>query len=102
MTNFKRIAQKNDLLRTTFFPLLGRVIATRSVAESPDREEILEAVRSFNDFTPYNDPHGEHDFGKVVVRGEPYFWKIDYYDADYRYFQEDGNRVLTIMRASEY
>lgn len=97
-----KIAQKNDTCRITF--LFCKVVMTEGVANGPNREEVITAVRSFtsNMFTPANDPHGEHDFGQVEVNGTKYFWKFDYYDASYQYFQEDGNRVLTIMRADEY
>jgi len=102
MSGAAKIARKNDLCRTTF--LLCRVVMKEGVALSPDREEVLSAVRSFSSkqFTLGNDPHGEHDFGEVDVNGTRYFWKFDYYDDSYEYFQEDGNRVLTIMRADEY
>jgi len=98
----KQIAKKNDLFRTTFFPFLGKLIFTDSVASDPNRERIITAVREFNTFNEDNDPHGEHDFGRFTVEGEKFFWKIDYYDSNYEFFQEDGNRVLTIMRAEEY
>ncbi len=98
----KKIAQKNDTCRITF--LCCKVVMTDGVAGSPDKEEVITAVRSFTSdmFTPGNDPHGEHDFGEVDVNGSKYFWKFDYYDQSYQHFQEDGHRVLTIMRADEY
>lgn len=37
-------------------------------------------VRKFDQFTPDNDPHEEHDFGAFDLAGEQLFWKIDYYD----------------------
>lgn len=98
----KDIARKNDLCRTTF--MFCKVLLTRSVADSPDREDIITAVREFpeDQFTPNNDPYGEHDFGAFDVNGTKYFWKFDYYDSNYEGFQENGNRVLTIMRSDEY
>lgn len=97
-----KIAQKNDTCRITF--MFCRVVMTEGVAHSPGKEEVITAVRSFTPemFTPDNDPYGEHDFGQVEVNGTKYFWKFDYYDSNYEYFQEDGHRVLTIMRADEY
>ena len=94
------IARKNDLFRTTFMG--GRVLLTQGVRESKALDEILTTVRAFNTFTPDNDPYGEHDFGKVTVNDEDYFFKIDYFDENYQYFKEDGNRVLTVMRTDEY
>ena len=98
--NNETIARKNDLFRTTFMG--GRVLFTEGVRESEELDEILTAVRTFNMFTPDNDPYGEHDFGKITVNDEDYFFKIDYFDENYQYFKEDGNRVLTVMRTDEY
>ncbi len=80
--NTARIAELNDVLRTTF--LTGRVLMTEGVRALPDalQSSIVEAVQSFQDFTPDNDPHGEHDFGAVTIEGEKVFWKIDYYAPD--------------------
>ena len=65
-------------------------------------------VQSFADFNADNDPYGEHDFGSFEVAGEPFFWKIDYYDTDMACESDDPSdpekttRVLTIMLAAEY
>lgn len=80
---------------------------TEGVLEAGPRvPAIITAVRAFNDFTQANDPHGEHDFGKVVVDREEYFWKIDYYDDNFENGAnpEEGSvcRLLTIMRTNEY
>jgi hypothetical protein len=69
---------------------------------------LVVAVRDFNDFTPDNDPHGEHDFGAIEHEGARYFWKIDAYDLSLTFGSPDPadpsvtTRVLTIMRADEY
>lgn len=103
-----RIRDLNDELRKTFST--GRVMLTSGVQalEESDRAELLHAVQQFNDFTAANDPYGEHDFGRVIVGGEGYFWKIDYFDNDLQYQSPDPadatvtTRVLTIMREDEY
>lgn len=107
-----RIAELNDLLRTTF--LTGKVLFTEGVAglRDDDRSAIVEAVQNFRTFNRDNDPYGEHDFGSVDIESVgKVFWKIDYYDRDYRYRSDDPadpadptktRRVLTIMLASEY
>ena len=104
-----RIADLNDLLRTTF--LTGKVVMTEGIADLDEaqRSQVVEAVQTFRHFTPDNDPHGEHDFGSFDVNGVGrVFWKIDYYDLAYSYHSEDAadptktRRVLTIMLASEY
>lgn len=106
--NTALIAELNDVLRTTF--LTGRVLMTAGIRALPDDLQscIVEAVQSFRDFTPDNDPHGEHDFGAVTIQGEKVFWKIDYYAPDLMHGSEDPSdpkqtrRVLTIMLAGEY
>jgi hypothetical protein len=105
----QEIARLNDELRTTF--ITGRVSMTDGVASQPEevRLVILTMVREFSEFTPDNDPLGEHDFGSFdhPVAGR-IFWKIDYYDRTLTAGSEDPAdktktvRVLTIMLASEY
>ena len=104
-----KVAELNDLLRTTF--LTGKVVFTEGVRAlgDDDRSAILTQVREFSEFTADNDPHGEHDFGAIEQEGGGrIFWKIDYYDAEYHYHSPDPadptvtRRVLTIMLAEEY
>jgi len=96
------IARKNDLIRKN---LRGAIIlltpGVQSLSEK-DREALFQKIREFEDFNEGNDPYGEHDFGAVNHNGVKYFFKFDYLDDSLRYFKEDGNRVLTIMRADEY
>lgn len=103
-----KIAALNDLLRTTF--LTGRVVVTEGVRALSEatREEIITKVRTFDEFSPDNDPYGEHDFGAVTVDGIKAFWKIDYYDCTLSILSDDPAdpaktcRVLTVMLAEEY
>ena len=107
-TSQARVRALNDALRMTFAG--GRVMLTRGVEATSGLEKaaVLQAVRTFSNFASDNDPYGEHDFGRVVVAGVGYFWKIDYYDQDYRYQSPDPAdeavtaRVMTIMREGEY
>ena len=107
------IAHLNDRFRrrpTT----RGKMYVTPTVMALADRHDdafpkLIMAVRSFNAFTPDNDPYGEHDFGAIEMHGEKWFWKIDYYaDANCEWGAEDPAdetkcfRVLTVMHASEY
>jgi hypothetical protein len=101
------IQRLNDQLRTTLHG--GRIVMTRNVAALPTLEQraIFIAVQAFDAFTFDNDPYGEHDFGRVEVNGEAYFWKIDYYTPDMAQGAEDPadpqtTRVLTIMHVNEY
>lgn len=112
------IAQQNDLFRSMVHipqfgspDIDGKVLVTRSIAALPPVTQIviLARVRDFDAFTPDNDPYGEHDFGAFT---EPdagkVFWKIDYFDRDYRHHSSDPadpavtRRVLTVMLADEY
>lgn len=107
MTTKQAIAKANDLFRTTMIQTpRHRVMLTSGVAQGLNREKVISAVMAFNNFTKENDPYGEHDFGKVIVDDEAYFWKIDYYDEKYEYGGDpkEGpvSRVLTIMLANEY
>lgn len=98
----------NDLFRTTFLPIFGRVLLTPGVANHPSREAVISAVRAFDQFNEDNDPYGEHDFGAIELDHERFYWKIDYYDQGYQQGSEDPNnpiitrRLLTIMLAEEY
>ena len=40
--------------------------------------------------------------GAVVVEGQKYFFKIDYYDENYEFYKPLCNHVMVIMRADEY
>jgi hypothetical protein len=103
-----RIRELNDKLRTT--GLTGQILMTQGINSLSEdmKSRIAEAVQSFTDFTPDNDPHGEHDFGAFTIEGHKVFWKIDYYAPDMMHGSEDPadpaktRRVLTIMLAQEY
>jgi len=65
-------------------------------------------VAEFNDFTPENDPHGEHDFLSFEHCNRTWFWKCDYYDKEMDGGSEDPadpdktTRVGTLMLAEDY
>ena len=103
-----KIRALNDAFRTTMTG--GRVVMTAGVDALPSdvKAMVIRQVATFTEFTPGNDPHGEHDFGNFEVAGQRFFWKIDYYDPSMEFGSEDPadpaktTRVLTIMLASEY
>ncbi|MCL4230387.1 MAG: DUF3768 domain-containing protein [Dehalococcoidia bacterium] len=101
-----RVRELNDRFRKSFEG--GHVLITRGVEATGYVSDLLDRVRTFDSFTPDNDPYGEHDFGSFSLRGQDYFWKIDYYDPELRFHSEDKadpartQRVLTVMRADEY
>lgn len=102
------IRRLNDAFRTTLSG--GNIFMTPGVAALPaaDSAAVLARVVAFADFTPANDPHGEHDFGAFDHAGTKYFWKIDCYAPDMMHGSDNPadpartRRVLTIMRADEY
>ena len=103
-----KIRVLNDRFRRTFHG--GKVLMTSGVSSLSFPQQIVlqNLVRTFDDFDEDNDPYGEHDFGKIDLNDETYFWKIDYYDVDFECLSPDPtdetvtNRVLTVMRADEY
>ena len=105
MTDIKTL---NDNFRKTFTG--GQVLLTAGIDSLPtdDVANIMLLVQNFTDFTPDNDPYGEHDFGSFDYKGNKIFWKIDYYDLNHKYMSENPanpnitNRVLTIMTVYEY
>ena len=106
----ERIRDLNDGFRKTLDPALGRVMLTAGVDALPSevRARAIQKVAAFDNFAAGNDPHGEHDFGGMVVDGETVLFKIDYYDPTLESGSEDPadptktTRVLTLMLAAEY
>ncbi len=102
------IAQLNDQLRCHARD--GQLAITSGIMDLGPRAvpAVLEAVRSFDQFSPDNDPYGERDFGALTVLGHRIFWKIDYYDRNLQFGSPDPadpavtTRVLIIMLAGEY
>jgi len=86
------------------------IVATPSIVNlsQSTRASILEAIRTFDEFTEDNDPYGEHDFGSVNIEGGKYFFKIDYYNPTMERHSDNPadpqrtSRVMTIMQADEY
>ena len=104
----EKIRALNDAFRTTMTG--GKVFLTAGIDALPSdvKAVLIRRVAMFSDFTPDNDPHGEHDFGSFEIAGHKIFWKIDAYDAEMRFGSEGPadpsktTRVLTIMLAEEY
>lgn len=104
----RQIAALNDAFRTSFNG--GILVLTTGIQALPEevQVEILYKVRTFDEFTLDNDPHGEHDFGSLTVQGHRVFFKIDYYNLSMKFHSENAadsrvtSRVLTVMLAGEY
>ena len=107
-TRTERIRALNDRLCTTGEG--GNVVITRGLAalDAEVLAKIIAAVQCFDQFTPDNDPYGEHDCAITEVAGERVMFKIDYYNHTLQGHSPDASdpdvttRVLTIMLASEY
>ncbi len=106
----ERIRALNDAFRSTLDPKAGRVMLTAGVDALPSdvKATAIRKVATFSDFSPDNDPHGEHDFGSFDLAGHTFFWKLDYYDEALAFGSNDPAdpeqtiRVLTLMLAAEY
>ena len=112
----QRIAEQNDWFRKKYAEdgvsatEHGKHIMTRGCFTLPMEKqlELIKLVQGFDKFTEDNDPYGQHDFGSVDMDDTKYFWKIDYYDTEYKYGSPAANdpsvtrRILTIMRSDEY
>lgn len=103
------IAALNDNFRKTFTG--GQVLLTAGIAamSSEDKSNIVSLVQNFDNFTPDNDPYGEHDFFSIDYKCNKIFAKIDYYDRFNTHFASENPadisktlRILTIMLAEEY
>jgi Protein of unknown function (DUF3768) len=108
MTSTEKIRGLNDDLRTLRGE--GRICMTTGIARLKDKAqaEIMRRVFAYSDFTPQNDPYGEHDFGWFEYAGMRIMWKIDYYDRTCEWGSPDPaneavtTRVLTVLLAEEY
>lgn len=103
-----RIRLLNDELRINGRG--GTIVCTQGVLElEPSTIAMIgDEIRAFDRFTPDNDPHGEHDFGLLIVEGHKIMFKIDYYDESCVWGSPNPadphvtTRVMTIMLAREY
>lgn len=108
MEKHEKIAELNDALRKEGQG--GMIVETQGIqALSGDiRQQVYAAVRTFDSFSPDNDPHQEHDFAALTVAKKRINWKVDYYDPSMSFLSEDPTdpsitkRVMTIMLAEEY
>jgi len=109
MKDQHQIAALNDQFRHGDASLGLWVTTTGIDSLSHDRkQDLMQAVRDYKDFTEDNDPYGEHDFGVVKWEGSEYFWEIICYDKGLQHLSPHPEnpslttRVLTLMLAEEY
>ena len=102
-----RIRELNDRLRREHRG--GTIMVTAGIQSmGADFIAAVDVALTKVTFDSGNDPHGEHDFGVVEVKGRRIFFKIDYYDLELCFASPDPSdenvtrRVMTIMLAEEY
>src|SRR5215207_5346471 len=108
LVDVSRIRDLNDQLRRSLGG--GVLVMTRGIIDLGAKRQmaILSAIAAFDDFSPENDPYGEHDFGALTVEGERILFKIHYLDRGLTGHSSDPadptvtTRVLTVMLAEEY
>src|SRR5437588_10674007 len=85
----RRIAELNDLFRSTFAG--GKVVMTAGVDALPSdvKAMLIRKVATFDELTPDNDPHGEHDFGAIELSRHKFSRKISCYDANMEFGSAD-------------
>src|SRR5579872_5623799 len=98
MDTAAKIRQLNDALRTLTGE--GRIFFTAGISALPPKQQaaILERVFGYTDFTPENDPYGEHDFGSFEHAGKTIFWKIDCYDRALKFGSPNPADEAVTMR----
>jgi len=97
-------AELNDRFRVS-----GKAIAlSNGVSDIYDLDGLLREIRHFQGFSPYIEDVDEHDFGSLYWDGKQIFWRINYYNGKRRLrvwedpLDQDCNRMITVMLASEY
>jgi len=109
----QNIAQLNDRFRKGDPAVLGKSFITAGIVQLLTEQkspisDLLDLLIAYLDFTEDNDPYDEHDFGAFEFGGKKCFWKIDYFDTEYKMGADDAadlaktRRVLTIMLAEEW
>ena len=80
----------NDRLRVD--GVGGEIVCTQGVLslETDVIAAITDAIRGFDDFSPDNDPFGEHDCAMVHVGDLRIIFKIDYYDPTMMFHSDDA------------
>ena len=104
----ERIRALNDRARQSFTCCRVAVTAGIAALGHDAMYTIFDLIKAYDDFTPANDPYGEHDFGSLMFQDHQIFWKINYFDLDFTMHSPDPAdetvtaRVLTVMLAEEY
>jgi hypothetical protein len=103
-----RVRDINDACREHFLNCTVTVSLAVQALSTEQIDQLLAAVRDFEQFDTADDSHDEHAFGVIELFGQTWFWKFAYYDQAMTMLSDDPSdvrktrRVLTIMAASEY
>ena len=106
--DIERIRALNDRARESFAGCRVAITASIAALGHDAVYAVFDLIKAYDEFTPDNDPYGEHDFGSLYWGEHQVFWKFDYYDLDYTMHSPDPAdetvtaRVLTVMLAEEY
>ena len=66
--------------------------------------ELQQAVFTYDNFTPENDPLGSHTQGEIELFGKQFYWQFEYEhpdDDDVNFEDPRLVRVLAVMLAEE-
>ena len=114
----ERVRALNDLARlgqnvNARFVFTANLLATltedvldpvaKRIATAAAQQRLLTAIREA-DFTPDNDPYGEHDFGSFMLNETKVLWKIDVYENDgsFSYGAEHPEDPVTSFRLGTF
>ena len=104
----EKIRALNDRARQSFTGCRVAITAGIAAMGHDAVYAVFDLIKAYDNFTPDNDPYGEHDFGSLHWGEHQVFWKFDYYDIDFTMHSPDPAdetvtaRVLTVMLAEEY
>lgn len=106
-TDIRKICRLNDNFRKRSSD--ENIYTSLGVAKLGSRaiEEIINQIRSTNDFEVDNSRLGQHNFGSVSTGNNIVYWRIDYYDKDEEDVSPDPSdasvttRVMTISFSTE-
>ena len=62
------------------------------------RARAIELTRTFDDFTPDDDPPNEHDFGSFEIDDQKFIFKHDYTPPVVPLLLDDGDETRPVIR----
>lgn len=96
------IRMHNDMFRTTLHMIIGDIFLSPKVEKLSEMQQrqLIICIKTFNNFTPENDPEGMHNRGEIEFEGVWYDWIIALFDRENRDqpAQHPSNQNLTWRR----